>query len=69
MSTELILADGLVGVIDYTLKNADGEVLDTSEGRGPMPYLHGASNIIPGLENALEAFEERKTIGRTVVEL
>jgi len=53
MSTELTLADGLVGIIDYTLKNAEGEVLDTSEGRGPMPYLHGASNIIPGLEAAL----------------
>jgi len=53
MSTKLTLTDGLVGVIDYTLKNADGEVLDTSEGRGPMPYLHGASNIIPGLEAAL----------------
>ncbi len=40
--------------INYTLTNNAGEVLDTSNGRGPLTYLHGARNIIPGLENALE---------------
>jgi FKBP-type peptidyl-prolyl cis-trans isomerase SlyD len=40
--------------IDYTLTNAQGEVLDSSKGREALPYLHGASNIIPGLESALE---------------
>ncbi len=40
--------------IDYTLTGAQGNVLDTSQGRGPLAYLHGASNIIPGLESALE---------------
>ncbi|MDX1454987.1 MAG: peptidylprolyl isomerase [Gammaproteobacteria bacterium] len=40
--------------IHYTLKNDAGDVLDTSEGREPLAYLHGASNIIPGLEKALE---------------
>lgn len=39
--------------IDYTLKNDAGEVVDTSEGRAPLDYLHGHGNIIPGLENAL----------------
>ncbi len=38
----------------YTLKNDAGEVLDSSEGRDPLTYLHGAGNIIPGLEKALE---------------
>jgi FKBP-type peptidyl-prolyl cis-trans isomerase SlyD len=28
-------------------------VLDSSDGREPLLYLHGAGNIIPGLENAL----------------
>lgn len=45
---------GKVVSIDYTLKNSEGEVLDTSEGREPLPYLHGAGNIIPGLEAALD---------------
>ncbi len=37
----------------YTLTNKDGEVLDSPEGRPPLVYLHGAHNIITGLENAL----------------
>lgn len=40
--------------IEYTLTNPEGKVLDKSEGRGPLVYLHGARNIIPGLEAALE---------------
>lgn len=40
--------------IDYTLTDNEGSVLDTSEGRAPLAYLHGAGNIIPGLEKALE---------------
>lgn len=39
--------------IHYTLTNDEGEVLDTSSGRGPLAFIHGAGNIIPGLENAL----------------
>ena len=39
--------------IDYTLKDDDGNVVDTSNGAEPLVYLHGASNIIPGLENEL----------------
>src|SRR5262249_3460622 len=40
--------------IHYTLRDDAGQVLDTSEGRAPMTYLHGAGNIVPGLEKALE---------------
>jgi FKBP-type peptidyl-prolyl cis-trans isomerase SlyD len=39
--------------IDYTLTGDGGEVIDSSKGRDPLNYLHGAGNIIPGLENAL----------------
>ncbi len=49
----LSLADGCVGIIHYTLKNDAGEVLDSSAGGDPLPYLHGHHNIVPGLENAL----------------
>jgi FKBP-type peptidyl-prolyl cis-trans isomerase SlyD len=44
--------------IDYTLTGNDGQVLDSSQGREPLAYLHGAGNIIPGLENALEGKSE-----------
>ena len=40
--------------INYTLKDDSGEVLDTSDGREPLDYIHGSGQIIPGLENALE---------------
>lgn len=39
--------------IEYTLTDDAGQVLDSSEGRQPLAYLHGAGNIVPGLENAL----------------
>lgn len=41
-----------VVTIDYTLRDDSGNVIDSSEG-GSFAYLHGADNIIPGLENAL----------------
>lgn len=43
-----------VVTIDYTLTNDAGEVIDSSSGGEPLAYLHGAGNIIPGLEAALE---------------
>lgn len=48
-----VAADAVVS-IDYTLTDDDGQVIDTSEGREPLAYLHGHGNIIPGLEKALE---------------
>ena len=39
----------------YILKNDQGEEIESSrEGESPMIYLHGAGNIIPGLEKAME---------------
>jgi FKBP-type peptidyl-prolyl cis-trans isomerase SlyD len=40
--------------IEYTLKNDGGEVIDTSDGRPPLTYLHGVGTLVPGLEKALE---------------
>jgi len=48
-----IVKDKVVS-IHYTLKNDGGSVIDSSEGAEPLVYLHGAQNIIPGLERALE---------------
>ena len=38
----------------YTLTNADGEEMESSHDKDPMTYLHGANNIILGLEKAME---------------
>ncbi|HIB97864.1 MAG TPA: peptidylprolyl isomerase [Candidatus Thioglobus sp.] len=41
----------------YTLKNDAGEVVDSSKGQDPMPFIQGRGNIIPGLEKALEGMK------------
>lgn len=52
MSEELKIMNGQVVSMEYTLK-VDGNVMDTSEGREPLEYVHGAGNIIPGLEREM----------------
>jgi FKBP-type peptidyl-prolyl cis-trans isomerase SlyD len=49
----LLVGDNLVVSMHYTLKDSEGNVIDTSAGAEPLTYLHGAGNIIPGLEKAL----------------
>ena len=44
--------DGVVVSMEYTL-HVDGELLDTSDGQGPLQFLTGYGNIIPGLENEM----------------
>lgn len=46
------IADNRVVTLAYTLKDNDDNILDRSDD-GSFSYLHGARNIIPGLENAL----------------
>ena len=48
---------GTVVSLLYTLRDADGLVLDSTEGRDALEYLHGYRNIVPGLEEALEGAE------------
>jgi FKBP-type peptidyl-prolyl cis-trans isomerase SlyD len=50
----LMIGKHSVVSIHYTLKDDDGEVMDSSEGREPLAYLHGANNLIPGLEDELQ---------------
>jgi FKBP-type peptidyl-prolyl cis-trans isomerase SlyD len=40
--------------INYTLKGDNGEVIDTSEEMGPLAFIQGKNNIIPGLESEIE---------------
>lgn len=48
------VAANKVIAIHYTLTDNDGQVLDSSQGGGPLHYLHGHNNIIAGLERQLE---------------
>ena len=53
------ISNDCVASFHYTLTDNTGKVLDSSSGQEPLSYLHGAHNIIPGLESALEG----KTVG------
>ena len=53
----MLIGEKKVVRIDYTLKNASGEVLDTSEGGEPLSYLHGGHQIVPGLEKELSGMQ------------
>jgi len=48
------IANNTVVMLEYTLRGESGQVLDTTEGGDPLPYLHGTGMLIPGLESALE---------------
>lgn len=56
------VGEGMVVTVHHTLENDGGEVIDQSGEDHPLLYLHGASNIVPGLEEALVG----KAVGDTV---
>ncbi len=47
------IMDGIVVSLAYLL-TVDGEEVDRATAESPLEYLHGADNIVPGLEQALE---------------
>lgn len=49
----MIVQDDVCVGIDYTLRLDNGEVIDSSEGRGPLEFIQGRGQIISGLERAL----------------
>lgn len=49
----MIVADKKVVSFHYTLTNPEGKELESTRDRQPMSYLHGARNIIPGLERVM----------------
>ncbi|HAV77594.1 MAG TPA: peptidylprolyl isomerase [Anaerolineae bacterium] len=60
--------DGVVVSIEYTL-HVDGEQLDTSDGQGPLQFLAGHGNIVPGLENEMSGMkigESKKVVVQPV---
>ena len=54
-----------VVTLNYTLTDRDGNVIDQSSD-GSFAYLHGANNIIPGLENALTGRQTGDSLDVTV---
>ncbi len=48
------IKDGCVATIFYQLSEQDGNVIESNQAEVPMAYLHGAGNLLQGLEDALE---------------
>lgn len=49
----ILIGNNCVVSIHYTLTDDAGNLLDSSINSEPLYYLHGADNLIPGLENEL----------------
>ena len=60
------VAKNTVPSIEYTVSFAGGEVLESSKGEAPLEYLHGADNLVPGLEAALEGKESGDQVSTDV---
>jgi len=58
----LMIGEKSVVSMHYKLTDNDGNVIDSSEGMDPLTYLHGAGNIIPGLEQALVGKVEKDSL-------
>lgn len=61
---ETTIQDGKKVSFDYTL-TVDGQVVDSSEQRGPLTYTQGQGQIIPGLANelvGLKVGDEKKVV-------
>lgn len=50
----------------YTLKNDQGDIIDSSVDSTPLDYLHGHGNIITGLESELAGKEAGEHINVTL---
>lgn len=59
--TNKITANKVV-TLAYILRDDEGEIIDRSREGSPLLYLHGAMNIVPGLEEELEGVGEGETI-------
>lgn len=51
-----MVKDGKVVSMEYSL-HVDGKMIDSSAEGEPLQYLHGAANIIPGLEREMEGMQ------------
>ncbi len=50
----MTVANDTVVSIHYTLRDNQGNIIDSSSGRDPLQYIHGRGNLIIGMEEGLE---------------
>lgn len=62
----MTISENKVVTIHYTLKDEQGDILETSEGDEPLAYIQGTGNIITGLEQALSGHDVGDRVEVTV---
>ena len=60
-AAKLVVAKGKHVSLEYTLKLNEKDVVESNVGGEPMTYQHGAEEIVPGLEKALEGMAVGET--------
>ncbi|WLQ11554.1 peptidylprolyl isomerase [Hahella aquimaris] len=55
-----------VFTVDYNLKNAEGEVVDTSFGGEPLVFMQGAGQVTPGFEQGLAEHTAGDVVSLTI---
>lgn len=48
------ISEHSVVTLDFTVTNLDGDILDTTEDKQPLEYLHGTGYLVAGLEAVLD---------------
>jgi len=63
-AAKAVVSKGKQVSLEYTLKVNEKDVVESNVGGEPMTYVHGAEEIVPGLEKALEGMSvgEKKHI-------
>lgn len=51
------IQDGSIVSIEYTLTDDQGTVIDTNVGKEPLTFIHGAGQIVSGLERELQGLQ------------
>ena len=58
---KVVVSKGKQVSLEYTLKLNEKDVVESNVGGEPMTYQHGAEEIVPGLEKALEGMAVGET--------
>ncbi|MBC7531564.1 MAG: peptidylprolyl isomerase [Oligoflexus sp.] len=49
----MTVSQNLVVTMNYSVKDEDGKIIDSSEGHEPLSFIQGTGSIIPGLEREI----------------
>lgn len=53
----MMVSDGDIVTVEYTVRLADGRIIETAVGHSSLTYTHGRNEILRGLEAGLDGME------------